>query len=122
MSQLTARNTPRLIGAKVDLSQIGQPPAQPAGGEEAPDRENGSVALRLDALLFGETQHRVVLTCTELDATKIIERAKLMGTPAIRIGTVGGETLSVKTPDGERSAPVSTLHDGWWNSIARAMT
>jgi len=122
MSQLTARNTPRLIGAKVDLSQIGQPPAQPAGGEEASDSENGSVALRLDALLFGETQHRVVLTCTELDATKIIERAKLMGTPAIRIGAVGGETLSVKTPDGELSAPVSTLHDGWWNSIARAMT
>jgi hypothetical protein len=44
-----------------------------------------------------------------------------MGVPVFQIGTVGGETLVLKTPAAEFSAPVSELHDGWWNSIARAM-
>jgi phosphoribosylformylglycinamidine synthase len=107
MSQLEARNTPRLIGANVDL-----------GGGEKPDP---GTAPRLDALLFGETQHRVVVTCSALDATKIVERARLMGVAAKRIGTVGGESLTIKTPSSEFSAAVSELHDGWWNAIARAM-
>ena len=76
---------------------------------------------RLDALLFGETQSRVIITCKPLDATKVIERAKLMGVPAARVGTVGGEVLTVKTAGGEFTAPVSELHDAWWNAIARAM-
>jgi hypothetical protein len=51
----------------------------------------------------------------------VVERAKLMGVPAARIGTVGGDTLTVKTAQGEFSAPLSELHDAWWNAIARAM-
>jgi phosphoribosylformylglycinamidine synthase len=104
ISQCIARNTPRLIGARVDLSG-------PAFAR----------APRLDALLFGETQNRVVVTCAPLDAVKVVERAKLMGVPAARIGTVGGDTLTVKTPQGECAAPVHALHDTWWNAIARAM-
>ena len=101
ITQQIARETPRLIGATVDLSAF--------------------TDTRLDALLFGETQSRVIITCKPLDATKVIERAKLMGVPAARIGTVGGEVLSVKTAGGEFTAPVSELHDAWWNAIARAM-
>ena len=48
---------------------------------------------RLDALLFGETQSRIVITCQPLDAVKVVERAKFMGVPAARIGTVGGDKL-----------------------------
>jgi hypothetical protein len=44
-----------------------------------------------------------------------------MGVPAVRIGTVGGDALTVKTALGEFTAPVAELHDAWWNSIARAM-
>ena len=76
---------------------------------------------RLDALLFGETQSRIVITCQPLDAVKVVERAKLMGVPAARIGTVGGDQLRVKTAGGEFSAPLGELHDPWWNSISRAM-
>ena len=75
----------------------------------------------MDALLFGETQSRVVITCKPLDAVKVVERAKLMGVPAAVIGRVGGDKLAVKTPVGEFGAPVAELHDAWWNSIARAM-
>ncbi|PAW88095.1 MAG: phosphoribosylformylglycinamidine synthase II [Pedosphaera sp. Tous-C6FEB] len=113
IAQQTARETPRLIGAQIDLSSLA-----PTGGE---GRGEGTSAIRLDALLFGETQNRVVITCAPLNATKVIERAKLMGVPATRIGSVGGDTLAVKTASGEFTAPVAELHDAWWNSIARAM-
>ncbi len=101
ISQLIARDTPRLIGATIDLSALKD--------------------VRLDALLFGETQSRIVISCKAVEAVKVVERAKLMGVPAVQIGKVGGDTLTVKTASGEFSAPLTELHDAWWNSIARAM-
>ena len=101
VSQLIARETPRLIGAAIDLSAIKD--------------------IRLDALLFGETQSRVVVSGNALDAVKIVQRARLMGVPAVQIGKVGGDKLTVKTATGEFSAGLAELHDPWWNSIARAM-
>ena len=137
ISQLVARNTPRLIGATVDLSNVGQASRLPSGAGPAPKPQPDSSAeskspetegrrdacptLRLDALLFGETQSRVVVTCALLEANKIIERAKLMGVPAVRLGTVGGDKLAIKTPVGELTWPLPELHDLWWNSISRAM-
>jgi phosphoribosylformylglycinamidine synthase len=121
ISQLVARETPRLIGAQIDLSAM-------AASRESAGNQDSSAALsrdaatgRLDALLFGETQNRIVVTCQPLDAVKVVERAKLMGVPAMQIGRVGGDQLIVKTAAGEFSVPVTGLHDFWWNSIARAM-
>ncbi len=115
ISQQIARETPRLIGAIVDLT--GLLPTPETGSENT-----GSARARLDALLFGETQNRVVVTCAPLEAVKIVERAKLMGVPAARIGTVGGSDLVLKTAAGEWRAPVTELHDLWWHSLARAMS
>jgi phosphoribosylformylglycinamidine synthase len=103
ISRHIARETPQLLGAQVDLSTLA-----PAG-------------TRLDALLFGETQGRIVLTVNPLDAVKVVERAKLLGVAATRIGTVFGENLALKTASGDFSWPVAELHDLWWNAIARAM-
>ncbi len=119
ISQLVARETPRLIGAQVDLSPVGRASSRADG--QADDGSSGASPHRLDALLFGETQSRVVITCKALDAVKVTERAKLLGVPAARIGTVGGDKLVIKTAAGESSAPTVELHDAWWNSIARAM-
>jgi phosphoribosylformylglycinamidine synthase len=127
ISQLVARETPRLMGAQIDLSKVGQasslsPSPQASSQEkEVGDRLEACPTLRLDALLFGETQSRVVITCKTLDAVKVVERAKLMGVPAAQIGRVGGDQLTIKTAAGEFSAPLAELHDAWWNSIARAM-
>jgi phosphoribosylformylglycinamidine synthase len=103
ISQQIARETPRLIGAQVDLST-----AAPAGA-------------RLDALLFGEAQGRIIISTSALDAVKVMERAKLLGVSATRLGTVGGDRLSLKTTSGEHAWSLAELHDLWWNSIARAM-
>jgi phosphoribosylformylglycinamidine synthase len=122
ISRLVARETPRLIGAQIDLAAV-------AASRESAGNQDQSAALsrdaatgRLDALLFGETQSRIVVTCQPLDAVKVVERARLMGVPAMQIGRVGGDQLAVKTAAGEFSVPVVDLHDLWWNSIARAMT
>ncbi|HTR42690.1 MAG TPA: phosphoribosylformylglycinamidine synthase subunit PurL [Pseudomonadales bacterium] len=106
MSQLIGRETPRLVGANIDLSAL---------------KQDAMAALRQNALLFGESQSRIVITCAALDAVKVADRAKLMGVPAMQIGKVGGDKLNIKTSAGEFSAPVSELHDAWWNAIARAM-
>ncbi|MBI5773933.1 MAG: phosphoribosylformylglycinamidine synthase subunit PurL [Verrucomicrobia bacterium] len=119
ISQLIARDTPRLIGATIDLSSVGRASSRADGKME--DGSSGASPHRLDALLFGETQSRVVISCKALDAVKVVERAKLMGVPAIQIGKVGGDKLAVKTAGNEFSAPLTDLHDAWWNSIARAM-
>jgi hypothetical protein len=44
-----------------------------------------------------------------------------MNIPAIQIGKVGGDKLTVKTASAELSAPLGELHDPRWNSMARAM-
>ncbi|HTY88760.1 MAG TPA: phosphoribosylformylglycinamidine synthase subunit PurL [Candidatus Acidoferrum sp.] len=122
ISQLVARESPRLIGAEIDLSSVGRESsrAQKSDGEEKSGLD-GVSPHRLDALLFGETQSRVVISCNALDAVKVVERAKLLGVPAVQIGKVGGDKLTMKTAAGEFSAPVAELHDAWWHSLARAM-
>jgi len=77
--------------------------------------------LRLDTPRFGEMQLRLALSCKPLDAMKVVERARLLGVPAVQIGKVGGDKLTVKSAGGEFSAPLTALHDAWWNSIALAM-
>jgi phosphoribosylformylglycinamidine synthase len=123
ISRLIARATPGLIGATIDL--VGQASCLSVGAagntEAETHRQDACATTRLDALLYGETQSRIVVTCSPLDAAKVVERARLMGVPARQIGKVGGDKLVVKTTAGEFSVPVAELHDGWWNSIARAM-
>ena len=75
----------------------------------------------MDALLFGETQGRIIISTSILDAVKVVERAKLVGISAARIGTVGGDKLGIKTLSGEFSWPVAEMYDLWWHSIARMM-
>jgi phosphoribosylformylglycinamidine synthase len=123
ISQLIARDTPRLIGATIDLSVVAASRQSAADSSEEKNAalSRDAATIRLDALLFGETQSRIVITCKPLDAVKVVERTKLMGVPAVQIGKVGGEKLTVKTASGEFSAPLIELHDQWWNAIARAM-
>jgi phosphoribosylformylglycinamidine synthase len=101
ISHQIARGTPRLIGAKVDLSSLACP--------------------RTDALLFGETQSRVVISVSEPQTGRVLGQAKALGIPAIRLGEVGGETLEIRTPDSGLRWELRELHERWWNAIARAM-
>jgi phosphoribosylformylglycinamidine synthase len=97
----SALATPRLVGATLDLSTV--------------------TGLRTDALLFGESQHRVVVTTSGIEAGKVMAQAKALGLAVQRLGTVGGSDLVIRLSSGEFRVPVAELHDGWWNAIARLM-
>ena len=101
ISQLVARETPRLIGAEIDLSALKD--------------------VRLDALLFGEAQGRIVISVSALNAGKVLAQAKILGVPAAVIGKVGGTSLKITAAGQTLTADTAELHDAWWNSIARAM-
>lgn len=100
-SRQIAKDTHQFLGANVDLSSFTE--------------------SREDALLFGETQNRIVISTAAIDAGKIMAQARALGITAHRLGQVGGESLTVKTQRGTFSHPVAELHAVWWNSIARAM-
>ena len=102
ISQQIARETPRLIGAQIDLSALSD--------------------IRLDGLLFGESQGRIVISVAGVHAGKVLEQAKILGIPAMLLGVVGGSTLQIKTAKGELTWKLEELHDAWWNAIARAMS
>ncbi len=102
ISNQVARETPRLIGATVDLS--------------------GIAGARLDALLFGETQSRIIISVAPENTERVLGMARQAGVPATRVGTVGGQNLTVATAGNSRLiAKLSELHDIWFHSIARAM-
>jgi phosphoribosylformylglycinamidine synthase len=74
------------------------------GGQEGPHGFDIALddAIAPVALFFGETQGRVVLTCTPADAPAILTIATEHGVPAKAIGTVGppGGTMSLRSPRG----------------------
>lgn len=107
ISQQIARATPRLIGGRVDLSWA--------------ERGSDATPLRMDALLFGETQSRALITVSALSAAKVLAQAKILDVEARQIGIVGGDSLTIKTPGAEHSWSTAELHDMWWNVIAKAM-
>ena len=71
---------------------------------------------RLDALLFGETQSRALITTRPENASALVALIELRGVPARRIGTVGGRELAVKVlgpVPREFTWEVSALHAIW---------
>ncbi len=100
----------------------------------APDEERGAVvklrldSLRLDALLFGESQSRIILSVNPDAAESVLNRASDAGIPASKIGTVGGERFIIDVEKGQWSQgcridlPVDELSDRWGNAIERLLS
>src|SRR5438094_4384019 len=124
ISRLVARDTPRLIGADVDLVQasgLSPGPSKTWGGQADGQDARPTITIRLDALLFGETQGRIVISVASHNAGKVLAQAKILEIPAAKLGVTGGSKLQIKTANGELAWELAELHDLWWNSIARAM-
>jgi phosphoribosylformylglycinamidine (FGAM) synthase-like enzyme len=116
-----------LVGAAHDLSEGG---LMVALSEMlfGPDRVgaaadlSGLAAPRLDALLFGESQGRVLVAVAADDEAAVLAAAKAAGVAADGIGSSTGDgKLSVRTALGELAWPVSELRHGWESSIETAM-
>jgi phosphoribosylformylglycinamidine synthase subunit PurL len=119
ISQQVARETPRLVGAQIDLDAAFKSLERQTTGSEAAAAPRPRP--RLDALLFGETQGRIIVSVAPLSAVKVLAQAKLLGVSAMQLGTVGGQALAIRAGGGVSECKVTELHDLWWNSIARAM-
>jgi phosphoribosylformylglycinamidine synthase len=94
----------------------------------APDRTFGArldlatLGGRQDALLFGESQGRVVLAVEAAEVPAVLAAAAAAGTPAQAIGAVTADgSLAVRTARFEAVWPVADLRRGWETSIEEAM-
>lgn len=80
--------------------------------------------LRLDALLFGESQSRIVVTAKEKDLNNLKEIASHYKIPFSEIGKVGGERLKISFGSGENiliDLPVKDMVDLYDHAIERIM-
>jgi phosphoribosylformylglycinamidine synthase II len=80
--------------------------------------------IRLDALLFGESQSRIVVTTQEKDLVTLKKIASQHKISLFEIGRVGGEELKISTTSGENvliDLPVVKLVDLYEHAIERIM-
>ncbi|HTS17481.1 MAG TPA: phosphoribosylformylglycinamidine synthase subunit PurL [Verrucomicrobiae bacterium] len=77
----------------------------------------GALGTRLDAALFGETQSRVIVSCSAAN----VERIARGGLAVTVLGATGGGELKIRTRRGELTWDVAGLRDVWWNAIGRLM-
>jgi phosphoribosylformylglycinamidine synthase len=121
-----------LVQSAHDCSDGGLAVALAESCMSGPDRPLGAVVrlvsgrLRTDALLFGESQSRVVLSAKPVERQSILNHATRFGVPAQVIGSVDGERLVVQVENESAvntviDAPVDTLRDRWACSLERTL-
>jgi len=77
---------------------------------------------RADALLFGESQSRIVVSCAARNANALQRVARKHGVAATLLGTVGGNNVVIRY--GKETLidlPAGVLDDIWNNSIERTL-
>jgi len=73
---------------------------------------------RVDAILFGESQSRIVLSLDESHLHALERLAGEAGVPLAVLGTVGGERFRL---GGWIDMPVSEMRDAWSNALGRML-
>ena len=78
--------------------------------------------IRTDALLFGETQSRIVISLPEGNVDKVEKIAKKYKVPLAVIGKTGGKRLSISVNGKEViDSDISVLKETWRGSIEKAL-
>lgn len=96
-----------------------------AGGARLGFRIELESDIRIDALLFGESQGRAVVSCLPENAAYVLEEAERLGVPAIRIGTVNKAQEGIDiTVNGEAAVKLDpeALHTIWASAFARLIS
>lgn len=85
-------------------------------------------SLRRDALLFGESQSRIILSTRPKVAASLLSRATEAGIPAAHIGTVGGGRLVIEVEQGRHSEgcridlPIDQVSDRWAHALEEQLS
>lgn len=77
--------------------------------------------LRLDQILFNETQGRIVISVNPTHVGAVLMLLELRGVPARKLGAVGGEMLKIAANGEHVGWSLKELHHAWYDSIAEAM-
>jgi len=75
-------------------------------------------SFRIDALLFGESAGRIVISCERRFVESVQQLARRHGVPAAVIGRVGGSHLRV---DPWIEVPVEVLNETWRSGLEKAL-
>ncbi len=79
--------------------------------------------LRVDALLFGESQSRVIVSIKSAGIPALWQLAQKNGLEVNAIGYVGGESLTIKVDDREWiNLTIKEIEQSWKNTIAKLMS
>jgi phosphoribosylformylglycinamidine synthase len=90
------------LGAELDLTAAGE--------------------RRRDEILFNESQSRIVFSSVPASAEKIVELLRQRNLPVHRLGTVGGNVLSLRVAGKNLRWPLDQIHGDWFNAIANAVS
>ena len=88
----------------------------------------GLGSLRRDALLFGESQSRIILSTRPNAVESLLSCAAEAGVPAAQIGTVGGDRLVLEVEPGKVSdgcridLPIGQVSDRWVHAIEEQLS
>jgi phosphoribosylformylglycinamidine synthase len=78
-------------------------------------------ALRPDALLFGESASRILVSVRPADAGRLAALAAEHGAPCARLGEVGGEALRLTGQGIDVRLPVDRLYRAWSGGLGRLL-
>ena len=78
-------------------------------------------AGRLDQILFNETQSRIVISTVPENADAVLQLLAQHDLPAHRLGTVGGDELSIAAAGEALRWPLREIHEDWFDAIANAL-
>ena len=92
------------IGARLDLSRV-----------------PGRVSGRQDLTLFGEGPTRVLVSVPLEQVENLRSRLQQLGVPSVRLGSVGGEALSLEIGGEELEVSLAALADAYRHGIPRAL-
>ncbi len=80
--------------------------------------QNPKSTIRLDAVLFGESAGRIVVTCEPSDQDRLEALARRRAVPCLVLGRVGGTRLVIGS---QVVCEVSALNRIWHNSLAERL-
>jgi phosphoribosylformylglycinamidine synthase len=78
-------------------------------------------AIRPDALLFGESQSRIIVSLSESDWPGLARIAATHRVPLRRLGTVGGSRFRLRGPGVAIDLPIEELERSWMGGLPAAL-
>jgi phosphoribosylformylglycinamidine synthase len=124
----------RLVQSAHDCSDGGLAVALAECCVSGPNGPRGAVvelkldSLRRDALLFGESQSRIILSTRPHVVESLLSGAAAAGIPAAQIGTVGGDRLIIDVVRGRHSEgcridlPIDQVSDRWCHALEEQLS